>query len=53
MKGAARGSLARDEASHPLALLLEVGGHAAAVSPRDEKYLPPLEKAHLEVFRQE
>ncbi|QRK10911.1 DUF2931 family protein [Archangium violaceum] len=48
---AAFAKLSRGDASHQLALDIEVSGTAASVSLRDAKYILPLQKARIELFR--
>lgn len=48
---AAFAKLSRGDAKHQLAVELEVAGHTASVSLRDDKYVLPLQKATIEVYR--
>lgn len=48
---AAFAKLSRGDATHQLAVEIEVAGQTASVSLRDDKYILPLQKAHIEVFR--
>jgi hypothetical protein len=48
---AAFAKLSRGDASHQLAVEIEVAGSTASVSLRDDKYILPLRKARIEVFQ--
>lgn len=48
---AAFAKLSRGDASHQLAVEFEVVGDSVSVSLRDDKYILPLQKALIEVFR--
>ncbi len=48
---AAFAKLSRGDASHQLALEIEVAGSTASVSLRDARYILPLQKARIELFR--